>query len=175
MRRLYRPHGALTGSTWSLRRSSTLSTNGPGAARLHRRSEQDLWTITADGSDRRRLTDGNGTNLSPVWSTDNRVFFVSDRDGTNASGRCGGDGEYRHRGCSATGKAERSSWIGRDAEHCALKIVRDDLMSWMRSIRVCAAAALMLARSLLRARSPTARDAAGAACARVRSGRLPRL
>ena len=56
--------------------------NGPGAARLRRRSEQDLWTIAADGSDRRRLTDGNGTNLSPVWSTDNRVYFVSDRNGT---------------------------------------------------------------------------------------------
>lgn len=47
----------------------------------HRKSEQDLWTIAADGSDRRRLTDGNGINLSPVWSGDNRVYFISDRSG----------------------------------------------------------------------------------------------
>jgi TolB protein len=53
----------------------------PGVKK-HRKSEQDLWTIAADGSDRRRLTDGNGMNLSPVWSTDNRVYFVSDRAGT---------------------------------------------------------------------------------------------
>jgi len=58
------------------------ATNAKGAAPVsHRKSEQDLWTIAADGSDRRRLTDGNGINLSPVWSSDNRVYFISDRDG----------------------------------------------------------------------------------------------
>ncbi len=44
--------------------------------------EQDVWTIAADGTDRRRLTDGNGVNLSPCWSTDGRVYFVSNRGGT---------------------------------------------------------------------------------------------
>jgi TolB protein len=57
------------------------ATGKPAAAVPHRKSEQDLWTIAADGSDRRRLTDGNGINLSPVWSTDNRVYFISDRNG----------------------------------------------------------------------------------------------
>jgi TolB protein len=49
-----------------------------------RKGEQDIWTINADGSDRRRLTDGNGVNLSPVWGVDNRVYFVSDRSGTES-------------------------------------------------------------------------------------------
>ena len=48
------------------------------------RGEQDIWTIAADGSDRRRVTDGNGINLSPFWSTDNRVYFVSNRSGNES-------------------------------------------------------------------------------------------
>ena len=46
-----------------------------------RHGRQDIWTINADGSNRQRLTDGNGTNLSPWWSPDNRVYFISDRGG----------------------------------------------------------------------------------------------
>ena len=46
------------------------------------RGEQDVWTISADGTDRRRLTDGNGVNLSPCWAADGRVYFVSNRGGT---------------------------------------------------------------------------------------------
>ncbi len=62
--------------------AAAVSTNAKGAPAVSRRkSEQDLWIITADGSDRRRITDGNGINLSPVWSTDNRVYFISDRNG----------------------------------------------------------------------------------------------
>ena len=44
--------------------------------------QQDIWTINADGSNRHRLTDGNGTNLLPCWAADNRVYFISDRSGT---------------------------------------------------------------------------------------------
>jgi TolB protein len=46
--------------------------------------QQDVWTISADGSDRQRLTDGSGTNLQPYWAHDNRVYFVSDRGGPEA-------------------------------------------------------------------------------------------
>jgi len=46
-----------------------------------RHGRQDIWTINADGSNRQRLTDGNGTNLSPWWAPDNRVYFISDRGG----------------------------------------------------------------------------------------------
>lgn len=46
--------------------------------------QQDVWTVDADGANRRRLTDGNGTNLSPVWAADDRVYFVSDRGGNES-------------------------------------------------------------------------------------------
>jgi Tol biopolymer transport system component len=44
--------------------------------------QQDVWTINADGTNKHRLTDGNGTNLSPFWARDGRVFFVSNRGGS---------------------------------------------------------------------------------------------
>jgi len=45
------------------------------------KNQQDVWTINADGSGRKRLTDGNGSNLTPYWASDNRIYFVSDRGG----------------------------------------------------------------------------------------------
>ncbi len=48
------------------------------------RGEQDIWTIDADGNDRRRITDGNGVNLTPCWASDNRVYFVSNRSGNES-------------------------------------------------------------------------------------------
>ena len=49
-----------------------------------RRGQQDIWTVDADGANRQRLTDGNGTNLCPFWAADNRVYFVSDRGGNES-------------------------------------------------------------------------------------------
>lgn len=46
--------------------------------------QQDVWTIDADGANKHRLTDGNGTNLSPAWASDNRVYFVSNRGGNES-------------------------------------------------------------------------------------------
>lgn len=46
--------------------------------------QQDVWVINADGTGRRRVTDGNGINATPSWSKDGRVFFVSDRGGADA-------------------------------------------------------------------------------------------
>jgi TolB protein len=46
--------------------------------------QQDVWTVDADGANRLRLTDGNGTNLSPAWAADNRVYFVSNRGGNES-------------------------------------------------------------------------------------------
>lgn len=43
--------------------------------------QQDIWTIKADGSDRHRVTDGNGVCASPYWACDNRIFFISNRSG----------------------------------------------------------------------------------------------
>jgi len=41
----------------------------------------DIWTINVDGGGRQRLTDGSAVYLSPFWSSDNRVYFISDRGG----------------------------------------------------------------------------------------------
>ena len=43
--------------------------------------QQDIWMSDADGGNRRRLTDGTATNLTPCFASDNRVYFVSDRSG----------------------------------------------------------------------------------------------
>ncbi len=43
---------------------------------------QDIWTVNADGTDRHRITDGKGSYATPAWATDGRVYFVSDRGGT---------------------------------------------------------------------------------------------
>jgi dipeptidyl aminopeptidase/acylaminoacyl peptidase len=45
------------------------------------RGQHDIWTIDADGSNRQRVTDGNGVNLLPFWAADNRIYFISDRGG----------------------------------------------------------------------------------------------
>jgi Tol biopolymer transport system component len=45
------------------------------------REQQDIWTINTDGSGRKRVTDGNGTNLTPFWANDGRIYFISDRGG----------------------------------------------------------------------------------------------
>jgi beta propeller repeat protein len=44
--------------------------------------QQDIWVINADGTNRQRLTDGRGSNVSPFWGADNRIYFISDRSGT---------------------------------------------------------------------------------------------
>jgi Tol biopolymer transport system component len=43
--------------------------------------QQDIWTVDADGANRRRLSDGNASNLTPAWAMDNRIYFISDRGG----------------------------------------------------------------------------------------------
>jgi TolB protein len=46
--------------------------------------QQDVWTVDADGANKHRLTDGNGTNLQPAWAADNRVYFISNRGGNES-------------------------------------------------------------------------------------------
>jgi len=57
--------------------------------------QQDIWTVNCDGTDRRRVTDGIGLNLAPSWSASNRIFFISDRGGTECiwSAQTDGSGE----------------------------------------------------------------------------------
>jgi TolB protein len=42
--------------------------------------QQEVWIVSADGSGRQRIAEGN-TNLSPFWSVTNRIYFISDRGG----------------------------------------------------------------------------------------------
>jgi TolB protein len=52
----------------------------PGAAI----NDRDIWVVDADGSHRRRLTEGEAANFQPYWASDNRIYFVSNRDGKDA-------------------------------------------------------------------------------------------
>jgi TolB protein len=82
-------NAAIVSPSWSpdgkrLVFATILDPNRNGKTAKPARGEQDIWTILADGTDRRRITDGNGINLSPFWSTDNRVYFVSNRSGNES-------------------------------------------------------------------------------------------
>jgi len=50
---------------------------GAGAPRL-----ADLWITNIDGTGRANLTGGLFANLMPSWGVDGRIFFISDRSGT---------------------------------------------------------------------------------------------
>ena len=54
---------------------------------------QDIWTVNADGTDRHRITDGKGTYATPFWAGDGRVYFVSDRGGTECVWSARADGQ----------------------------------------------------------------------------------
>ena len=43
----------------------------------------DIWVVNLDGYGRTNLTNGRFTNYQPVWGFDGRVYFVSDRSGTD--------------------------------------------------------------------------------------------
>jgi TolB protein len=53
----------------------------PGAAPDAQRTE--LWITAVDGSARVNVASGPHSHVMPVWSTDNRITFVSDRGGTD--------------------------------------------------------------------------------------------
>lgn len=43
----------------------------------------DLWMIDLNGSSRIHLTQGRAVNLMPVWGSNNRLYFVSNRGGAD--------------------------------------------------------------------------------------------
>jgi Tol biopolymer transport system component len=76
-------NAAILSPTWSLDgKQIAFATVMEPAKDLPRgtKGRTDIWVVNVDGADRRRLTDGTGTNLMPFWFGD-RVFFISDRGG----------------------------------------------------------------------------------------------
>lgn len=57
--------------------------NRPGATSTGKLTEADLWIVSVTGSSRVNLTSGNFANLAPTWSTDGRIYFVSNRAGVD--------------------------------------------------------------------------------------------
>lgn len=45
---------------------------------------RDIWVVDANGGQVRRLTEGGASNVQPYWAVDNRIYFVSNRNGTDA-------------------------------------------------------------------------------------------
>ena len=80
-------NAAIVAPCWSpdgKRLAFTTVVQPPGGGGAEAGGQQDVWTVDADGANRARLTDGNGTNLTPAWAVDNRVYFVSDRGGNES-------------------------------------------------------------------------------------------
>lgn len=65
------PLDATDGAGW-LRRDGSVSP-----------AQASLWMISAEGDGNMRLTTGQGLALTPAWSRDNRLYFVSDRNGVD--------------------------------------------------------------------------------------------
>ena len=53
------------------------------AQRRFLNANRDIWSVAADGSDPRRLTDDPATEWNPVWSPDGQwLYFLSNRSGS---------------------------------------------------------------------------------------------
>ncbi len=81
------PNAAIVSPAWSPdgRRLSFATVVDPAQVRASDgkpAGQQDVWVIDADGGNRARISDGRGANLSPWWSANNRIFFISDRGGS---------------------------------------------------------------------------------------------
>lgn len=78
-------NAAILSPAWSpdgkrLAFTTIVQPDGGGSSKV--KGQTDIWAIDADGANRQRLTDGRGENLMPFWASDNRVYFISDRGGT---------------------------------------------------------------------------------------------
>jgi TolB protein len=77
------PNSAIISPAWSPdgKRLAFTTIMQPARGGNKVKGQTDIWATDADGGNRQRLTDGRGTNLTPYWAGDNRVYFISDRGG----------------------------------------------------------------------------------------------
>lgn len=78
-------NAAVINPSWSPdgRRIVFVSVLDPDKAPSDRPEQSDVWVINLDGSGRTMLTDNQFANFQPIWATDGRVYFVSDRSGVD--------------------------------------------------------------------------------------------
>ena len=55
----------------------------PNANHSEKPDQSDLWVVRLDGSGRTRLTSGTEANFQPTWAPNGRIYFVSNRAGTD--------------------------------------------------------------------------------------------
>jgi TolB protein len=76
------PVAAILSPTWSPDGKklafATIAQAGPV------QGNRDIWLVDADGGQVHRLTQGGASNLQPYWAVDNRIYFVSNRNGNDA-------------------------------------------------------------------------------------------
>lgn len=72
----------ITRHTWNDLAPSVAAPAGRIAVSSDRDGTMDIWTISAEGADARRIAAGTGNALQPVWSPDARtIAFFDDSDG----------------------------------------------------------------------------------------------
>lgn len=77
------PTSAFINPTWSPDGNWIACAEVPAGPAGVRAPNGTLWLLAAAGDARVQLTSGTGVNLSPAWSADNRLFFVSNRAGAD--------------------------------------------------------------------------------------------
>lgn len=83
------PVAAFVNPTWSpdgsrLAFASIPNPDGAVGSEIGARpASADIWMVEMNGSGRARLTGGQFVNLMPVWAPDWRLYFVSDRGGSD--------------------------------------------------------------------------------------------
>jgi len=75
------------------------------------RSDREIYTISSDGSDLRRLTDSLSFDAEPSWSPDGaRIAFISDRDGNREIYTMSSDGSDVRRLTNDEFRDREPSW-----------------------------------------------------------------
>lgn len=78
-------NAAVINPSWSPdgRRIVFVSVLDPDNGPAERPEQSDIWVVNVDGSGRTMLTDNQFANFQPIWASDGRVYFVSDRSGVD--------------------------------------------------------------------------------------------